>query len=140
MSPPKPNFRWPRFLIAFIGAPLLVTLLTFWAFVPLYALVFGGPLYLIAGLPLTAWYLRNRHPSWIELILLSQACQLLQVPIFLSIVLYVGDWDMLEVLPTLLFFGAIFALIWISTFLLLYLLLARVERPLPEKEQGDVHS
>ena len=63
----------------------------------------------------------------------------MQVPIFLTIALYNGDSDVLEVLPTFLFFGAIFALIWTSTFLLLYLLLARVERPLPEKEQGDVH-
>lgn len=134
-----PEFRWPRFLVAFIAAPLLVTLLTFWAFIPVYALLFGGPLYLIAGLPLAVWYLRTRTPRCIQLLLLALICQLLQIPIFFIAALYFGDFDMLNALPAFLFFGAIFALIWTLTFLALYLLLARAEPPAPNKEQTNVH-
>ena len=139
MSTPLPPFRWPRFLIAFLIAPLLFTLLTFWLIVPLYALMLGGPLYLIAGLPLAAWFLRNRTSGCIEIILLALACQLLQVPIFFVTAWYSNDWNMLDALPAFLLFGALFAVLWTLTFLVIYLLLARAEPPAPNKEQTDVH-
>ncbi len=139
INAPLPPFRWPRFLVAFIAAPLLVTLLTFWLIVPLCALILGGPLYLIAGLPLAAWFLRRRTPGWVEIILLALACQLLQVPIFCVAAWYFDDWNTLDALPAFLFFGAIFAVLWTATFLVIYLLLARAEPPAPNKEPQDVH-
>ena len=40
------------FFIALFGAPLLVALLGFWAFfIPIFALVFGGPIYLLLATP-----------------------------------------------------------------------------------------
>lgn len=130
MSAPLPTFRSPRFLLAFITAPLLVTLLTFWAIIPLYALIFGGPLYLIAGLPLAAWYLRRYPFRALPMLLLAQACQLLQIPLFGVFALYTGDWYMLTPLPAFVTFGALFAVIWTCAFILLYRLLAKAEDPL----------
>ncbi|WP_298858186.1 hypothetical protein [uncultured Sulfitobacter sp.] len=47
------------FFAALIGGPLLFTALTFAAFlIPVAALIFGGPMYLIVGTPLLLWYLR----------------------------------------------------------------------------------
>jgi hypothetical protein len=138
MNPPCPDFRWPRFLVAFIAAPLLITLLTFWLYIPIYALIFGGPLYLIAGLPIAAWYLQRHNNGWVQLILLALICQLLQIPIFFGIAWTSGDWNMLQALSTFLVFGAIFAVLWTGTFLILYALLARAEMSAPQKEQNDV--
>ncbi|MEM8578201.1 MAG: hypothetical protein AAGF60_10145 [Pseudomonadota bacterium] len=48
------------FFIALIGAPLLVTLASFWLFlIPVFALVLGGPIYLILGTPLLLFHLRR---------------------------------------------------------------------------------
>ncbi len=47
-----PRIDIAAFIMALIAAPLLVTALTFWiAFIPVYALVFGGPVYLLVGTP-----------------------------------------------------------------------------------------
>jgi hypothetical protein len=44
------------FGIAMIGGPLLLTLCTFWmAFIPVYAVVFGGIPYLVIGTPMALW-------------------------------------------------------------------------------------
>lgn len=49
------------FFAALILGPLLFTLMSFWAlFIPVFALAFGGPVYLVVGTPLLLWYLR-RH-------------------------------------------------------------------------------
>ena len=119
-----PPFGWVRFLAAFIAAPLIVTALTYWAMVPVFALMLGGPLYLVAGLPLAAWYLR-RHPFRVLPVLaLGQACQWLQVPVFLAASWLREDPGMLEALPAFLGMGALFAFLWTGTFIALYRLLA----------------
>ncbi|WP_156026105.1 hypothetical protein [Sulfitobacter sp. 20_GPM-1509m] len=49
------------FFIALFGAPLLVALLGFWAlFIPVFALVFGGPIYLLLATPALLIHLRFR--------------------------------------------------------------------------------
>lgn len=139
MTARHPTFKWPRFLISFIAAPILVTAATFWMFIPIYALIFGGPLYLVAGMPIAAWYLRRHPPRILPVLLLAQASQLLQIPVFLALAAFHGDWSMLNPLPAFLVFGALFALLWTSAFLALYNLLARAERPSDPKEPPDVH-
>lgn len=48
------------FFAALIGGPLLFTALTFMIFfIPVAALLLGGPLYLLVGTPLLLWYLRS---------------------------------------------------------------------------------
>lgn len=47
------------FFAALIGVPLLFTALTFAPFfIPVAALFFGGPMFIIVGTPLLLWYLR----------------------------------------------------------------------------------
>lgn len=49
------------FFFALIFGPILFTAMSFWAlFIPVFALVLGGPAYLLVGTPLLLWYLR-RH-------------------------------------------------------------------------------
>jgi hypothetical protein len=50
------------FALALIGGPLLVTLLTCWLlFIPVAALIVGGPIYLIVGTPVLLWMV-GRYP------------------------------------------------------------------------------
>lgn len=130
-----PKFSWPRFLVSFIAAPFLVTLLTFWAFIPIYALFFGGPIYLLAGLPLAAWYLQRHPPKVLPILLLAQACQLLIIPLTL---IFGRDrngelnWELVTAFTA---FGALFALLWSGTFIALYRGLATAKRR--DKEPPD---
>lgn len=66
---------WPRprparyvidpvaFFVALIGGPLLITAATFWLFIPVAALAFGGPMYLVLGTPTLLWLLRRYPPD-----------------------------------------------------------------------------
>lgn len=48
------------FFVALIGGPILFTAMSFWAlFIPVAALMLGGPIYLVIGTPLLLWYLRH---------------------------------------------------------------------------------
>ena len=51
------------FFLALVLAPLYVTALSFWMFlVPVGALIFGGPVYLVLGTPVLLWHLAH-HPA-----------------------------------------------------------------------------
>ena len=60
---------------------------------------------------------------------------LLQIPVYLIWAGLSGAWNLLNPLPVFLIFGAGFALIWSSTFMLLYILLGRAE--IPSKETSN---
>lgn len=46
------------FVLALLGAPILVALLGFWLlFIPVFAIYFGGPLYLVLGTPVLLWFI-----------------------------------------------------------------------------------
>lgn len=50
------------FVIALVFGPILFTILTSWAlFIPIFALVFGGPIYLLVGTPVMLVYLRRNR-------------------------------------------------------------------------------
>ncbi|SLN53788.1 hypothetical protein [Pseudooctadecabacter jejudonensis] len=55
------------FFLAVIGAPLLVTLATFWLVVPPFALVMGGPVYLIFAIPVLLWDIPRHEPTFARL-------------------------------------------------------------------------
>lgn len=66
LAPPPPPYPAHyvidpvAFFAALIAAPLLVTLLTAWLlFIPVFALILGGPAYLVVGTPVLLWYLRR---------------------------------------------------------------------------------
>ena len=51
------------FVSALIGAPLLVTLFTFYLYIPVVALVFGTPVYLVVGTPILLWMVTRVPPQ-----------------------------------------------------------------------------
>lgn len=60
------------FGIALFGAPLMVAVLGFWAlFIPIFALAFGGPVYLLLGTPALLIHLRFRDGETNGIILLA---------------------------------------------------------------------
>ncbi|MFK7754780.1 MAG: hypothetical protein AB8B51_19815 [Sedimentitalea sp.] len=101
------------FAVAIIAGPVLVTLFTFWlVFVPVFALVMGGPIYLIIGVPVLMWDL-SRNPASAERISLMA---LLAIAI-----LCVGTWaygalinddSLMSISIFYGIFGGIFAPIW----------------------------
>jgi hypothetical protein len=54
------------FIVAMIGGPVMVTMLTFWlALIPVYAVVIGGIPYLVIGTPMALW-MALRGPITVE--------------------------------------------------------------------------
>ena len=55
----------PFDIIAFVGAlflaPIMVTLMTCWLAIPVMALILGGPVYLVVGIPVLLWMV-GRYP------------------------------------------------------------------------------
>ena len=75
LAPPCPPPYPPRYIIdpvaffaALILGPLMFTGLSFWIFfIPIAALIFGGPVYLLIGTPLLLWYLRRHDGDPVDL-------------------------------------------------------------------------
>ena len=114
------------FFAALVLAPLTVTALSFWiVFIPVFALVFGGPAYLILGVPALLWWLGRAEPKVGELAVLGFVVNLVAtalVWVFMSIEApYESEW-----LPRMyLIFGSVFAPVWSGVFARMYLSLRR---------------
>ncbi|WP_299368785.1 hypothetical protein [uncultured Tateyamaria sp.] len=109
------------FVAALFGAPVLVALLGFWVLgLPVFALILGGPVYVILGTPLLLIHL-HRHPGTAngtgQLALMTAiiGCALVASFLFAA-----GELDGLPVLAIASVFVAGFALIWGKTFGMLY--------------------
>ena len=121
----KNEGRYPldpvAFALALVCAPLIVALLGFWALaIPIFAVLFGGPIYLVFGTPVLLTYLLYRRGS-------PEGAALLG---FLTVIVgLVGLWllgtafgRMQDIEPLLWMggFGLIFGPLWGLTFGLLY--------------------
>jgi hypothetical protein len=114
-------FRPVPFLIAFFSAPLIVTALTFWiGLIPYFALLIGGPLYVVIGLPVLIWYLRGHPPNYMPIILLALISLLATVPLGLALALWFDRWKDLEMLEMIFSYGPVFAVAWSAGFTFLY--------------------
>ncbi|MGJ8615317.1 MAG: hypothetical protein ACSHWS_00665 [Sulfitobacter sp.] len=112
---------WVPFLSALIAAPLLITALTFWiTIIPYFALIMGGPIYLLFGTPILIWHLRRHPPRVLPIVLLALISLLGLIPIALIIWAITGDDSVMEALLAFLIYGAGFAAIWSATFVLIY--------------------
>ncbi len=116
-----PPFSPIAFTVALIGAPLLVTLVGGVFLIPIAALIFGGPVYLIAGTPVLLWMV-GRYPPAFD----TYACAglITNMLIFLLVCILTssitkGTVD-LEPLALILIWGTAFAPIWAGTFGYLY--------------------
>ena len=114
-----PPFSPIAFTAALIGAPLLVTLVGGVLLIPIAALIFGGPVYLIAGTPVLLWMIGRFPPEFenyalagllTNLALLTVAGLLQEIP--QSSIPIDTVWFLLP--------GVIFAPLWAGTFGYLY--------------------
>ncbi|HHC29396.1 MAG TPA: hypothetical protein ENK80_02380 [Rhodobacterales bacterium] len=133
-SPLWPGARLPArlvdpvaFFTALVLAPLLVAAGFFWVvLIPVFAVPFGVPFYLLPGAPLMAHRLRH-HPArasdfaWLGLV------ANLGTPIIIALAaLLGGDTRLLQMFGFFFGFGLIFAPAWCAVFALIY---RRLERP-----------
>ncbi|HKK84654.1 MAG TPA: hypothetical protein VJ942_03935 [Roseovarius sp.] len=108
------------FVLALLGGPLLVTVATFWAFVPIFALVFGAPAYLICGTPTLLWYLSRYEARPIAIGLLAVAVNTATLPVLLWTDILPGRQDVNDMLFMFGGFGGGFAFLWGAAFGWLY--------------------
>lgn len=114
------------FFIALIGGPLLFTAMTFWILlVPVFALVLGGPVYLVIGTPLLLWTLRYREPESGEIAMLAFKSVFGLSAVIAIAALITGETEILTGLLYFSAFGLIFAPLWAVSFCRIYLKLRR---------------
>lgn len=115
------------FVAALIMAPLLVTMATFWVlYIPVVALVLGGPVYLIVGTPvlLTLAFKAPLTPAVCTKAALGSVAVLTALAMTAGLIL---ENQAVGYGPLLIFagFSALFAAIWAATFASLYTCFSR---------------
>lgn len=114
------------FFAALIGGPLVFTGMTFAAFfIPVAALLFGGPLYLIVGTPLLLWYLRRNDGDPNALAALAFKVMAFSLLLVLAIAAITGKEQLFGVGLWFTGFGMIFGPAWAYFFGLIYQRLRR---------------
>lgn len=114
------------FFAALIGGPLIFTALTFAAFfIPVAALLFGGPMYLIVGTPLLLWYLRSNDGDPDALALLAFKVMVFAFILVLCIAALTGEEGLFGVGMWFTGFGMIFGPAWAYSFGRVYRYLRR---------------
>ncbi|MEO0938984.1 MAG: hypothetical protein AAFY38_12595 [Pseudomonadota bacterium] len=129
----SPNFWMPRatgpryvidpvaFFVALIGAPLLITALTFWMLlIPVAALVMGGPLYLILGTPLLLWFLRRNVGKGEDIALLALGSVIAACAALFGLGVLMDEADYKAIALIYGGFGILFGPAWAATFAFLY--------------------
>lgn len=117
---------WIAFGVALIFGPVIFAALTFWAYyIPVIALLLGGPVYLLFGTPLLIWYLHRFTPKVWQISLLALASLGLLVPFAVIFSLVTGMRNPFDMMRFYLFFGVFFAPLWGYCFAHLYICLAR---------------
>lgn len=109
------------FARALIGAPLLIAVLGMWvAGIPVFALILGGPIYLIVGTPILLIYLHFKPGTPGGAGQLAIFTALIGSMITVLVLAAAGDVDILPTVGLLSLFAAAFALMWGVTFGKLY--------------------
>lgn len=119
--PPRYIVDPVAFFAALIAGPLLFTAATFWALlIPVFALFFGGPVYLIVGTPVLLWYLRRNDGDPTDLAVLAFVVLLAFFVLIVIIAAILRDEDVFGVAFFIGGFGMIFAPTWAYFFGRLY--------------------
>lgn len=109
------------FFFALVGAPLAVAAGGFWAMgIPVFAVVFGGPLYLAIGVPVLLWYLGRRPPKPWRIAGLALVSYGVPASIFMLYLLATGGQRAAQEFVIFAAFGLIFAPLWGGVFGLFY--------------------
>ena len=126
--PENHDVNWLAFGAAFVLGPIATTVLTFWAAIPVYALILGGPFYLVLGLPLAIYSFRKHGPAYAPLIGFS-LLSLLVIPVFgVALSLFAPGQEIWEISLFISVFGVIFAPIWSAMFVWIYKLFTGPEK------------
>jgi hypothetical protein len=110
------------FICALFGAPLVIAFFGFWIFlIPVFALYFGGPLYLVCAGPACYWYLKRRVPKTLEITLLAIVVNTIVTLVLLCLNALMASFFRLDDLLVLYGgFGSVMSAIWGATFCKLY--------------------
>lgn len=129
INPPPQGARYiidpVAFFLALIGGPVLVTAVTCWLIVPIFALALGGPAYLIIGTPVLLIYLARNPAQPSALADLALRTVFLVGLILGLIAIALGGVEVVGLLLGIAFFAAIFAPLWAAAFGWLYARLRR---------------
>ena len=121
---PEAPFAVPpvAFICALVGAPLIVAFFGFWILlIPVVALYFGGPVYLIFAGPTFYWYLKRRAPKIYEVMLLALSVNTIIFLVLLSICSVFPDLCRTsDILVLYGGFGSVMSVIWGAVFCKLY--------------------
>lgn len=107
------------FVCALISAPIVVTLVTGVTIIPIFALVFGAPLYLIVGTPTLLWMVGRYPPQFFPFALAGITSIIVLLGGTAVLHLICPDLGAVEYQPYLMM-GAVFAPLWAGTFAPLY--------------------
>jgi hypothetical protein len=115
---------------ALIGAPLLATLMSCFLIVPLFALFFGAPVYLILGTPVLLWMVGRFAPTIPRFALAGFIANLLLLLALLAAENWVPATIELGFRDSYVFalFGLLFGPFWAGTFAALYRKFNRMQR------------
>lgn len=107
------------FVAALVLAPFLVTLVTCITIIPVFALVIGGPIYLIVGTPTLLWMVGRFPPVFSPFALAGLTAMVVLVVLAAVANLIRPEQGWGEMIPIFLW-GFVFAPIWAGTFAPLY--------------------
>ena len=110
----------PAFFGALFLAPILVTALTFFLVVPMFALIMGGLPYLILGTPILLWRLSQVPCTPSDCAVAAVSANTAASVLALLYCLSVQDDNLAGVVTLYMLFGTIFAPVWGATFGYLY--------------------
>lgn len=113
------------FFTALIGGPVLFTLATFWAIIPVFALAFGGLPYLLFGTPILLIYLARKKASPGAIAGLAFLTVATGIALLWALAPLAADPEGLRAMAGMGLFGLAFGPIWGLCFAGLYSLLER---------------
>lgn len=113
------------FILALIGGPILVTAISFWLVVPVFALMIGGPLYLAVGTPVLLWRLQREVRDIFELAVLAMKAVVVLTLGAIAYLCLTSQEGQIPSLLTMALFALVFAALWTATFGWLYHRLCR---------------
>lgn len=114
----KHKIDWIAFACALFLAPILVALLGFWAGIPLFALIFGPPTYLLFGAPTFAYALSRYDAGALSLAGWGFLANLLSIPAVYAYGVYEGDG--IGIVKFIVGIGCVMAPLWALAFGLIY--------------------
>ncbi|NNJ67896.1 MAG: hypothetical protein HKP54_07630 [Boseongicola sp.] len=115
---PRPHLIDPlAFFAALILGPIVFTLLTFYLFIPMFALAFGAPTYLTFGALFFWLALRKGWDSWPQITGVGFLANLASAP---AVFLVLSHFEAMEATMMIIGMGCIFAPLWSLFFALLY--------------------